>query len=120
MIFEFFTKKCRHKNVSKSVKEAYCPDCGELIKNSWHMARCSACGIKRHAHIAGDLIVSDTKFCSNCGGRNIEVEKIEHLNFIDISYAIHIQEVVDEIRMAQSIIWADKNTRPNPKLIPIL
>jgi len=120
MILSLFRKKCTHKNVPKSVEEAYCPDCGELVKNSWYMARCSVCNVKRKAHITGNIIVSDTKFCPNCGGQHIEIEKIERLNFIDISYAIHVQEIIKEVPIAQNIVWADKNISPNPKLIPIL
>ena len=120
MILDFFKKKCTHKNVAKSVKQAYCPDCGELILNSWYIARCSTCGIKRHAHTAGTNIVADTKFCPNCGGCHIEAEKIEKLSFIDVEFAIHVQEIVEDVRMAQSIVWEDKNRVAPLKLIGTL
>ena len=39
MLFDFLIKKheCQHTRIPIDVDEAYCPDCGELVKNQWYL-----------------------------------------------------------------------------------
>lgn len=110
MILEFLTKKheCSHKHINPDVEEAYCPDCGALIKNKWYLVRCSCCNIKRPAHIHYDKIEPNTKFCPNCGGTDFYIEELENINFIDINYAIYKKEVIQKQTAATSQVWIEK------------
>ncbi|MCD7740258.1 MAG: hypothetical protein LUH11_02805, partial [Candidatus Gastranaerophilales bacterium] len=90
MFFNFLIKKheCTHIKVPLDIDEAYCPDCGALIRNKWFLVRCGCCNIKRKSHIEYDEIKPDTKFCPNCGGCDFYIEELEKLNFTDVRFAI--------------------------------
>ena len=77
MLFNFFktSKECKHLHVPVDVEEAYCPDCGQLVKNKWYLVRCSCCNIKRIAHFEYDKIKPETKFCPNCGSTEFYIEE---------------------------------------------
>ena len=119
-ILELFNlnKTCNHIHVSPEVDYAYCPDCGELIENQWYLVRCSCCGVKLKGIIRNGEIVPEKHFCHNCGTRDYVVERINKINFIDISYAVLVKSVVqnEDIDITQS--WVDFKT-PNyrPKLL---
>ena len=83
-----FSKPCEHTHVRPDVDFAYCPDCGELIENQWFLVRCACCGVKLRGIIKNKQIVPDERFCHNCGNRDFVVERINKINFIDISYAV--------------------------------
>lgn len=113
-----FNKTCNHTHVSPEVDYAYCPDCGELIENQWYLVRCSCCGVKLKGMIRNGEIVPEKHFCHNCGTRDYVVERINKINFIDISYAVLVKSVVqnEDIDITQS--WVDfKTTNYRPKLI---
>ena len=119
-IMEFFrkTKTCNHPKIKPDVDFAYCPDCGELIENRWYLVRCACCGVKLKGLIKNGEIVPEEHFCHNCGTREYVVERIDKINFIDISYAVLVKAVVpnDCENFTQS--WVDSKTQDcKPKLL---
>ena len=113
-----FNRVCQHNHISPEVDFAYCPDCGELIENQWYLIRCACCGVKLKGMIKNGEIFPEKHFCHNCGTREYVVERINKINFVDISYAVLIKSVVqnEDIDVTQS--WVDFKT-PNykPKLL---
>lgn len=83
---------CSHQNVETSKSLSYCPDCGKLIRTNWYIIRCSCCGKKRIGLLKYGKIVPIAKFCTNCGTNEYEIEKLPHLNYFDINFAIAKQE----------------------------
>ena len=90
MILDFLKirKKCSHPKVPIFASECYCPDCGELVENSWFICRCKCCGIKRRCFLRFGKIQPEEKFCTNCGGSNYEIIKLEKADFTNFHYAI--------------------------------
>ena len=120
LILEFLKKNktCTHSKVKPDVDFAYCPDCGELIENQWYMIRCACCGIKLPAIIKNGEIVPEKHFCHNCGGREYTVERIDKINFIDISYAVLVKAVVENNNTNFTQSWVSSETQDcRPKLL---
>ncbi len=118
MIWSLFKKEhCSHVHVTPDVDFAYCPDCGELIENRWYLIRCSCCGIKLKGIVKNGEIIPEKKFCRNCGSNDFIIERINKINFIDISYAVLLKAIVlnPDFRFTQS--WVDKNNPIRPKLL---
>ncbi len=110
MLINFFIHKheCNHNKVPVDIDEAYCPDCGELIKNKWYLVRCACCNIKRHAHIEYNEIKPDVKFCSNCGSTEFYVEELNNINFIDVHYAVYKKVIIPQGNYTIRQFWIDK------------
>ena len=119
LILEFFKKNktCSHSKVRPDVDFAYCPDCGELIENQWYMIRCACCGIKLPAVIKNGEIVPEKHFCHNCGGREYTVERIDKINFIDISYAVLVKAIVENNNTNFTQSWVSSEMHCKPKLL---
>lgn len=120
LILEFFNKNktCSHQHVKPDVDYAYCPDCGELIENQWYLVRCACCGVKLKGFLKNGEIVPEKHFCHNCGTKDYVIERVNKINFIDISYAVLVKAVVpnDEYSYIQS--WVDaKTSYCKPKLL---
>lgn len=118
MIFDFLKKRheCRHLRVDINADEAYCPDCGALIKNKWFLVRCSSCNIKRTAHFEYESIKPDTKFCPNCGGSDFYIQELESVNFTDLHYAIFKKVIIPQSTHYTQQIWIEKEEYlPNQK-----
>ena len=113
MLFDFLKQKheCTHNHISLDTDEAYCPDCGALIKNKWYLVRCSCCNIKRTAHSEYDKIIPNSKFCPNCGGTDFYIEELNNINFIDINYAIYKKEVISKKANTTSQVWVEKEDK---------
>ncbi len=109
MIMEFFKKsrQCKHENFPPEKEIGYCPDCGELIENQWFIVRCACCGVKHKAVLKNGEIISAEKFCHNCGSKSFVAEKVDKINFIDISYAVLVKTVImrEDFEFTQS--WAE-------------
>ena len=109
MIMEFFKKsrQCKHENFPPEKEIGYCPDCGELIENQWFIVRCECCGVKHKAVLKNGEIISAEKFCHNCGSKSFVAEKVDKINFIDISYAVLVKTVImrEDFEFTQS--WAE-------------
>ncbi len=111
MLLNFFLKQyeCQHKHVPFNVDEAYCPDCGALIKNQWFIVRCSCCNIKRTAHFEFDDIKPDTKYCPNCGASDFYVEMPDSITSMDLQFAVFKKIVI--MQGSQKVtrqIWIEK------------
>lgn len=111
MILDFIKnkKECQHNRVPINIDEAYCPDCGELVKNKWYLVRCACCDIKRTAHNHYDEIIPDDKFCHNCGAAEYYIEELNNINFIDVNYAVYKKETVYQHCCSTNQIWIEKD-----------
>ena len=117
---EFFKKNrnCCHSKVRPDVEFAYCPDCGELVENQWYLVRCACCGVKLKGMIKSGEIIPEKHFCHNCGTKEYVVEKIDKINFIDISYAVLLKAVVQNDIEGYTQSWVDSKTPDcKPKLL---
>lgn len=118
MIFDFLKQKheCKHTRVRIDAEEAYCPDCGALIKNKWYLVRCSSCNIKRTAHLEYGSIKPDTKYCPNCGGTEFYIQELNNLSFIDVNYAILKKTIIQQGSQITRQIWIEEEELlPNEK-----
>ena len=116
MIFmEFFNKrhKCKHERFLPDKDIGYCPDCGELIENQWFIVRCGCCGVKHKAIIRNGQIVSEEKFCHNCGNKTFVVERVNKINFIDINYAVLVKTIIPNEHFEFTQSWADARETSN-------
>ena len=112
-----FTIKCTHDKVRPDVEQAYCPDCGKLIKNEWYITRCASCGVKMRAMVKNGEVIPQEHFCSNCGGEEFLVEKVEKINFIDINFAALVKtEAEEEVIPRVTKCWQER-TPEQPKLL---
>ncbi len=120
IILEFFkkNKSCSHSKVRADVDFAYCPDCGELVENQWYLVRCACCGVKLRGMIKNGEIVPENHFCHNCGTRDYVIERINKINFIDISYAVLVKAIVHNNEYSYIQSWVDSRTSNyRPKLL---
>ncbi len=108
-----FNKVCEHTKVPFDVDFAYCPDCGELIENQWFLVRCNCCGVKLKGFVKNGKILPERNFCHNCGGKEFFVERINKINFIDISYAVLVKSVVRHDFTSYTQSWVDTDFRKN-------
>ena len=118
IFFPSFSVRCTHDKVRPDVEQAYCPDCGKLIKNEWYITRCSCCGVKMKAMVKNGDIVPQEHYCSNCGGEDFSVEKVEKINFIDINFAALVKTEIKDEQFSCSITkcWQER-TDEQPKLL---
>ena len=123
MIFDFLKAKheCMHKKVPIDVDEAYCPDCGALVKNKWFLVRCSCCNIKRKSHTEYNKVVPDTHYCPNCGCSDFYIQELDNINFMDLHYAIFKKVVINQEHRATRQVWIDETegVLPEIKLLSI-
>ena len=121
LISEFIKslKGCRHSKVPISTNGAYCPDCGQYVVIKWYLVRCSCCGVKRVAYLdLNDNVKPVEKFCPNCGEVHTYVEEIQKINFVDINFAVHKKEVVEQhVCAAQTQFWTEPNDTNEQSLI---
>lgn len=112
------TKTCKHEHVTPDKDCAYCPDCGQLIKNEWYITRCACCGVKLKTMTKNGQVIPQHRYCANCGSEDFRVEKLEQINFIDINFAALMRVVVEEKNSfcATTRCWQEK-TDVKPKLL---
>lgn len=116
-----FSIKCAHDKIRPDAEQAYCPDCGKLIKNEWYITRCSCCGVKMKAIIKNGEVVPQEHFCSNCGGEDFTVEKVEKINFIDINFAVLVKKEVEAERFCNTVkCWQERTIEPQKLLVQYL
>lgn len=110
---------CRHEKVRIESNGAYCPDCGQYVVIKWYLVRCSCCGVKRVAYLdLNDNVKPVDKFCPNCGGVHTYVEEIQKINFVDINFAVHKKQVVEQhVCSAQTQFWTEPNDTTEQSLI---
>lgn len=115
-----FNKVCQHSKIRPDVDFAYCPDCGELIENQWYLVRCACCGVKIKAIIKNGEIIPEKNYCHNCGTREYVIERINKINFIDISYAVLVKAKVSHSFTNFTQSWVENDFRTSnyrPKLL---
>ncbi len=115
-----FNKVCQHSKIRPDVDFAYCPDCGELIENQWYLVRCDCCGVKIKAIIKNGEIIPEKNYCHNCGTREYVIERINKINFIDISYAVLVKAKVSHSFTNFTQSWIENDFRTSnyrPKLL---
>lgn len=110
MLLNFLKQKneCHHTKVPVDVDEAYCPDCGALIKNKWFLVRCNCCNIKRTSHFEYNKIKPDTKFCPNCGSSDYYVQELDNIYFTDVHYAVLKKVVIQQKTHTTRQIWIEE------------
>ena len=109
--------QCNHDKVSPQEDVAYCPDCGELIENRWYIVRCDCCGIKLKAIYKDGKVISEEKFCHNCGSKHFTPEQVSKINCIDINYAVPVKLVITPHIKDLTQSWQDYTPQFKPKLI---
>ena len=88
---------CQHDKISINSHGAYCPDCGKFVVVKWYIVRCACCGVKRVAYVDyNDNIKPEDRFCPNCGTEETIIEELDNINFVDINFAVHKKEVVEQ------------------------
>lgn len=99
---------CAHRKALEDSFEGYCPECGVYLKKIFYIVRCKHCEIKREAQMRFEKIFPVEKFCTNCGGQEFYVERLEKISFTDIHFAIHTKEasVVGETKQATQV-WVE-------------
>lgn len=119
MIFDFFKTKheCTHPNISADTDEAYCPDCGALVKNKWYLIRCSCCNIKRIGHFEYGKIKPETKYCPNCGGSDFYIQELDTVNITDIHYALFKKVVIPQTHHSTHQLWIEKEDSTQDKIL---
>lgn len=123
--FLFNNTRCTHNKVYSLNEGAYCPDCGEEIKISWQILRCSCCSTKRKSHFFINKLVPEEKFCKKCGNPEYFIETKEQIEFFDYDYAIILKEEIKAKTQSRKTlqIWIEEeNIREffiKPKLLPV-
>lgn len=115
-----FNRVCQHSKVRPDVEFAYCPDCGELVENQWYLVRCACCGVKIKGIIKNSEIIPEKNFCHNCGTRDYVIERINKINFIDISYAVLVKAVLTHNNTNFTQSWVENDFRTSnyrPRLL---
>lgn len=115
-----FNRVCQHSKVRPDVEFAYCPDCGELVENQWYLVRCACCGVKIKGIIKNSEIIPEKNFCHNCGTRDYVIERINKINFINISYAVLVKAVVTHNNTNFTQSWVENDFRTSnyrPRLL---
>lgn len=117
-MFEITWKKCTHDKITAHVKAGYCPDCGEYVTNRWYISRCNCCGIKQKIHTRNGKIITDSKFCKNCGSNIFITQELESLDIVNINYAAVIKQTVRTKHESVIQTWIDQNGCVPMKLLP--
>ena len=117
IFFPEINTKCSHDKIRPDMERGYCPDCGKLIENEWYITRCSCCGVKMKAMVKNGVVVPQNHYCSNCGGENFKVEKVDKINFIDINFAVLVKKEVDEEKFCSTTRCWQEKTSEKPKLL---
>lgn len=123
MILNLFRtiRECQHNNVSPDVERAYCPDCGTFVQNKWYLTRCSCCNIKRVSYSNFNMVRPISKFCPNCGSKDFYLEELDHINFIDVNFAVVKKvETLNQAVSGRSQIWVDEKENQPQKLLGLM
>lgn len=109
---------CNHEKIAPSVSAGYCPDCGEYIQNCWYITRCSCCGVKRKSIIRNGKIITQARFCKNCGSSEFELESLDKVDIVTINYAVLLKTSIKSKRQNILQTWIEYNGRSPLKLLP--
>jgi hypothetical protein len=118
-MFEFLWKpSCEHDKITLSVKAGYCPDCGEYVENHWFISRCECCGIKQKTLVKNGRVITDAKFCRNCGSSSFVLEELENLDIVNINYAVAKKQIKKTQKPSTIQTWIEQNSYSPMKLLP--
>ena len=118
-MFEFLWKpSCKHDKITPNMISGYCPDCGEYVENHWYITRCECCGIKQRTLFRNGRVVTDAKFCRNCGSDSFKTEELEHLDIVNINYAVVQKQVRETERQSFIQTWIERTNYSPMKLLP--
>lgn len=117
-MFKLWIPSCKHEKITPHMKAGYCPDCGKYVKNIWYIARCKCCGIKQKTFVKNGKVISDTKFCKNCGCNLFNIEELEKLDIVNINYAVVLKQVIEIGGKSVIQSWIENNYS-TIKLLPI-
>lgn len=108
---------CTHEKITLNMKSGYCPDCGEYVENHWYISRCKCCGLKQKSFIRGGKVITQTRFCRNCGSKAFNAQEIETLDIVSINYAVALKKsrFLNKTNPIQT--WIENNYVPM-KLLP--
>ena len=112
-----FHRTCQHEKITPDLETAYCPDCGELVRNDWYITRCECCGIKLKTNARNGKIFPQERFCKNCGSQEYRVEKLEKINFIDVNFAVLVKQVIKETTKVNTTQCWQERKFEQPKLL---
>lgn len=111
-------KTCQHNSITPDMEAGYCPECGKYIENEWYITRCSCCGVKLKTVSVKGEIRPQYHYCSNCGGEEYIVEKLDKINFIDINFAVlQKKEVDNNLKTANATQCWQERTVSQPRLL---
>lgn len=116
-MFKLWILQCKHEKITPDIKAGYCPDCGEYIQNHWYISRCKCCGIKQKTLVKNGKIITDTKYCKNCGNNFFNFEKIEKPDIANINYAAILKYSIKTNKKSIIQTWIENNYSTT-KLIP--
>jgi len=113
-----FKPKCAHDKITPDMEYGYCPDCGKLIKNEWYITRCCCCGVKIKAMSRNGEIVPQNRHCTNCGGEEYIVEKLDKISFLNVNFAVLIKTETESVSRPEYVTqcWQER-TNSQPKLL---
>ena len=114
-----FKTACKHDKVTLGMKAGYCPDCGDYVENHWYISRCECCGFKQKSLVRFGRVITDAKFCRNCGSSSFIYEKLENLDIVSVNYAVSLKRVVATKRKNVIQTWIDENSYTPIKLLPV-
>lgn len=118
MFKTLFRASCSHDKVTLSMKSGYCPDCGDYVENHWYISRCECCGFKQKSLVRFGRVLTDAKFCKNCGSSAFVLEEINDLDIVSVNYAVSMKRTVSRIRKNVIQTWIDENCYTPIKLLP--
>ena len=117
-MFEFLWKSCTHDKITANMSAGYCPDCGEYVENRWYISRCKCCGVKQKTEVKNGKIITEAKYCRNCGSEAFAQEELECLDVSNLNYAV-VQKQTREVPKTNFIqTWIDQNNYAPIKLLP--
>ena len=111
-------KSCPHDKITPNMSAGYCPDCGEYVQNKWFITRCSCCNIKQKTSVKNGKVITEAKFCRNCGSHSFIIEELNSLDIVNINYAVVLKQVLEIKRQSFIQTWIEENTFTPIKLLP--
>lgn len=118
-MFEFlWIQSCKHENITPYMKSGYCPDCGKHVENRWYITRCRCCGLKQKSLVKNWKVITDARFCKNCGSHEFKTEKLENIDIVNVNYAVALKHVILSERKSIIQTWVEQNSYSSMKLLP--